>query len=292
MQKTIKKAPQDEGLSASSSTEIIAQNAQPVNFNAETLIAKAIDQQVPVETMEKLLAMRRELKAEWAKEQFDKALAALQSEMPIIKKNANAGSGNFTYNYASLDYIVSQTGALISKHGFSYTFDSKKTESSLITFINVNHVAGHKERSEFEITIDTGSRMNISQKDGAASSYGKRYAFCNAFGILTGEDDNDVQLPSEPPKRTYTPTPVSTASASPAPDLPSAAQLKMIEDLMDRKNISGEQINDLGYTSATLTKGKASILIDILKTKPDAPKDFLQEMDRERELQDIGDSIQ
>ena len=45
-------------------------------FSAETLIAQAIDKAVPVETMEKLLAMRRELKAEWAKEQFDAAIAS------------------------------------------------------------------------------------------------------------------------------------------------------------------------------------------------------------------------
>jgi len=34
----------------------------PVNRDVESLIAKAIDKNVPVETMERLLAMRRELK--------------------------------------------------------------------------------------------------------------------------------------------------------------------------------------------------------------------------------------
>ena len=58
-----------------------------VQHDAEALIAKAIDKKVPVETMERLLMMRRELKAEWAKAEFDKALAAFQAECPIIKKN-------------------------------------------------------------------------------------------------------------------------------------------------------------------------------------------------------------
>ena len=57
-----------------------------VRHDAEALIAKAIDKNVPVETMERLLAMRRELKAEWAKEEFDKAMSAFQSDCPIIKK--------------------------------------------------------------------------------------------------------------------------------------------------------------------------------------------------------------
>ncbi len=57
-----------------------------VRHNAEALIVKPIDKNAPVETMEWLLIMRRELKAEWAKSEFDKAMAAFQSECPIIKK--------------------------------------------------------------------------------------------------------------------------------------------------------------------------------------------------------------
>ncbi|MDD5590162.1 MAG: hypothetical protein PHQ47_03240, partial [Candidatus Portnoybacteria bacterium] len=54
--------------------------------SAEALIAQAIDKGVSVETMEKLLAMRKELKAEWAKEEFIKAMANFQKECPIIEK--------------------------------------------------------------------------------------------------------------------------------------------------------------------------------------------------------------
>ena len=57
-----------------------------VSHDIESLIAKAIDKNVSVETMERLLIMRRELKAEWAQTEFDKAMAAFQSECPIIKK--------------------------------------------------------------------------------------------------------------------------------------------------------------------------------------------------------------
>jgi hypothetical protein len=53
------------------------------------------------------------------------------------------------------------------------------------------------EVSQSEIDIDTSSKMNISQRDGAANSYGKRYAFCNAFGILTGDEDTDANVQTE-----------------------------------------------------------------------------------------------
>ena len=43
----------------------------PVRQDAETLIAKAIKRNVSVDTMERLLVMRRELKVELAKEEFE-----------------------------------------------------------------------------------------------------------------------------------------------------------------------------------------------------------------------------
>lgn len=160
--------------------------------DVQELIMRAIDKGTPVETMERLMAMRRELKEEWAKEEYNRAMATFQSKCPIIDKNAVAGNAQYGYKYATLDHIVSTVRDLLSECGFSYTFDSEKTDHSLITICHVKHTAGHSESSRFEINVDTGAKMNISQKDGSASTYGKRYAFCNAFGILTGDEDTDA----------------------------------------------------------------------------------------------------
>ena len=53
------------------------------------LISQAIDKNASVQTMERLLAMRRELKAEYAREAYDNAMSAFQAECPIIKKTKN-----------------------------------------------------------------------------------------------------------------------------------------------------------------------------------------------------------
>jgi hypothetical protein len=89
---------------------------------------------------------------------------------PIIVKNETAGKDGFTYHYASLDHIVKQIKQLLFENGFSYTFDTKKTEKSLTTYCKVKHIDGHMEVSTFESAIDTSARMNISQKDGAANT--------------------------------------------------------------------------------------------------------------------------
>jgi hypothetical protein len=168
----------------------------PADNRVEALIAKAIDKNVPVETMERLLVMRRELKAEWAKEAFDRAMAVFQEVCPIIEKTSKVSFNTTSYSYASLDEIVRQVKGLLAKNGFSYTFDTEKTNNAITTYCKVKHQDGHMEVSKFEITIDTNAKMNISQRDGAASSYSKRYAFCNAFGILTGDEDTDARTPT------------------------------------------------------------------------------------------------
>lgn len=160
---------------------------------ATTLIARAIDKSVPIETMERLLAMRRELKAEAAREAFYLALAAFQSECPVIEKHkAVAGrDGKTRYHYAPLEDIVSQVKEILYKHGFSYTMHTEQKEGELTGICRAHHISGHTE--ETQLVVPVGSEyMTKQQMVGAARTYATRYAFCNAFGILTGDEDNDA----------------------------------------------------------------------------------------------------
>ena len=166
-----------------------------VVFNAENLISQAIGKNVPIETMEKILGMRRELKAEWAKEQFDKAMSEFQGSCPVIKKSKAVSNKDRTvrYRYAPLDEIVKQVGKIISEKGLSYTITSEVKESkTVVATVKVTHVSGYSQDSSFEIPIDTEGYMTQPQKFASALTYAKRYAFCNAFGILTGDEDDDA----------------------------------------------------------------------------------------------------
>jgi hypothetical protein len=160
----------------------------PVKKDAEALIALAIEKNVSVDTMERLLAMRRELKAERAKEEFDKAMAGFQQQCPTIEKKKQG----YNYKYADLTDIVEHVKEILAKNGFSYTFDTDEGENAVIVYCKVKHIAGHIETSKARITLESTMKMNASQKSGAAMTYGKRYAFCNAFGILTGDEDTDA----------------------------------------------------------------------------------------------------
>ncbi len=177
------------------------------NPTPEMLISQAIDQQVPIEHMEKLMAMRRELKAEQAREAFFRDLAAFQAECPVIKKKKKVNNkdtygkkgevipGTVRYHFAPLDNIVEQVKEYLQKFGFSYTIQTinEKDPDGQRSVCTVHHVEGHSRESEFWAPVDHDAYMSNQQKWASASTYGKRYAFCNAFGILTGDEDNDAQ---------------------------------------------------------------------------------------------------
>ena len=166
----------------------------PDGFSVEKLLSQAIDKGVTVDTMERLLAMRRELKKEHSEEAFNSAMAMFQAECPVIKKEKsvqNKDGNSVRYKFAPLDSIVKQTKDIIRKHGFSYTFDTIVEGLTVKAICKVTHDQGHSETSQFQVSIDGKAFMNEQQKFASALTFAKRYAFCNAFGILTGDDDND-----------------------------------------------------------------------------------------------------
>lgn len=144
---------------------------------------------VDVATMERLMVVRKELKAEKAKELFFEAMAAFQAECPIILRS-RAGHEN-RYNYAPLERIVKDVTPYLTKHGFSHQEDGVVTEGWVEAIVTVTHRAGHQEVKRFKVPAQSNAGMSPQQKYGAAMTYATRYAFCAAFGIRTADRDTD-----------------------------------------------------------------------------------------------------
>lgn len=160
---------------------------------------------VPVETMEKLMALQERWEANKAKKEFDEALAGFQSECPTIKKTkiVKNKDGTTRYAYAPLDSIIEQTKGLLAKHGLSYKFDTKVNGMVEVT-CRLTHKAGHSETSFFAVPVDKDAYMTAPQQFASALTFAKRYTFCDVVGIMTGDEDNDANKigPETPPKET------------------------------------------------------------------------------------------
>jgi hypothetical protein len=156
--------------------------------SAEMLIQRAIDANVPVESLEKLLEMRRVLKQEAAKEAFFWALAQFQNECPAIEKQVDVDN---KYKYAPFEHIAKVIRPLLTKHGFSYTFNAEYIHSNNVTMQRVTcrlHREGHTESSEFTAPAVGTKLMNATQIAASALTYGKRYSLCGALGLTVGKD--------------------------------------------------------------------------------------------------------
>jgi len=207
-------------------------------LDAAALIAKALEHNVGIDTMERLLALRERLQAEQARAAFLRALAAFQGECPVIVKTKTvairpASGAGYSYRYAPLDIIVEQVRPFLQKYGLSYTIKTRQDEGSLTAICEAHHELGHTEPSELTVPIDKAARMNDTQKVGAARTYAMRYAFCNAFGILTGDEDtdavtasDDVVPPFEAPRRQSEPATTTAAPTSPQGEFDLTDQLR------------------------------------------------------------------
>ena len=199
---------------------VIEEPQLPTVVDAQALIARAIDKNLPIESMERLLVMRRELRAEWARDQYFAALAQFQRQCPVIGKsntvrNKPEKGGGVRYKYAPLDVIITEVKDILEENGFSYTLATEQTADSVTAICNSHHRAGHSEATRLTVPIDHEAYMTEPQKVASALTYASRYAFRNAFGIMTGDDDDDAQSVSAPPRIKQTAMTVEDAVVKP-----------------------------------------------------------------------------
>jgi len=180
-------------MAKEATTTAVAQTAAAME-GPEALIARAIDKGVPIDVMERLLAMRRELKAEAAREAYFTSLAAFQAQCPEIPKGKQVvdKNGNPRYRYAPIEQIVAVVKEPLSANGFSYVLDSEQDDSSVTGVCASHHIQGHSETTRFKVPIDKDAYMNEPQKFASARTFAQRYAFKGAYGIQTGDEDEDA----------------------------------------------------------------------------------------------------
>lgn len=176
------------------STEVAVSPIQE-NSSVEAIISQAVMANASVETMERLFALRKEVKAETAKEEFVKALGQFQQDCPIIEKTKavlNKDGRTIRYKFAPIDSIVAQIKAPLDRAKLSYRWQTKTEGKSVTATCIVTHVLGHSESSDFAVDIDQEGYMSGPQKAASALTFAKRYSLCNALGISTGDEDDDA----------------------------------------------------------------------------------------------------
>ena len=146
-----------------------------------------------VAALERLVAMRERAEDRAAARAYGEAVGRFQESCPTVPKEAKGAHGAA---YAPFDRIMRHIRPHLANAGLSVTFDSEEMDDGrLRVWCIVHHGAGHSERASATVAKEAKSnRMNDTQRDGSAMSYGKRYALGLALGISTGEQDDDGDM--------------------------------------------------------------------------------------------------
>lgn len=174
----------------------------------EGFISAAIKAKLPIETIKEFLAMRKEIKADQAKEAFTMAMAQFQKDCPVIAKTKEVKNkdGKVTYRYAPIDSIILQVKKTLGENKLAYDFSETRTDKEITVTCTITHALGHTKSSSFTVEIGNEAYMTDTQKYGARNTFAKRYAFMNVLGIATGDEDTDArELKQKPSKKQIDP---------------------------------------------------------------------------------------
>lgn len=153
------------------------------------LIAVAMGTGKSPEFMRELLAVRREWEADEARKAYSSAKADFQARAPIIEKLDTA----YDKKYARMDRIWRETRQLRADTGLAVTWNVCELRDGGICHVEgtLSHKQGHSEPLRMDVPIpELVKGQNKAQQMGSAYTYGQRYAFCAALGIVTGDDDD------------------------------------------------------------------------------------------------------
>ena len=168
-------------------------------LDPQALINKALETNAGIETMERLVALAKDVREIQAKEAWYEAMAQFQLRCPAIKKTASAkiqtrAGGSYTYRYAPLDEIMGAIQPVMGPLGLSVSWRSRVEPDKVIVSCRVSHTFGHHEESgeiAMPIVQGDGTGATPPQRVGIAATYAKRYALLGIIGMAPEDDDDD-----------------------------------------------------------------------------------------------------
>jgi len=153
----------------------------------------ALNPEVDVSKMERLLDMQQRILDRSAKEAFNADFAAMQPDLPVIPKRGsirnNEGKVQSTFGrWEDTDRLIRP---VLHGHGFGLSFRTEEGDGCLYVTAVLAHREGHSEQTTLRLPIDTSGSKNVVQGVGSSLSYGKRYSAGAILNLIYQDDPGD-----------------------------------------------------------------------------------------------------
>lgn len=191
--------------------------AVPATAIIQVIERAAMNPDVDIDKMERLLAMQERVMRTQAEADFNSAMAAAQAEMTPI--SADASNPQTKSRYASYAQLDRHLRPIYTRHGFSLSFGTDTPPTPDVVRVTcVVARAGFSRDYHIDMPADGkgakgGDVMTKTHAAGAATAYGMRYLLKMVFNVAVGEYDDDGNLGA-----------VQAISASQAADLSALAE--------------------------------------------------------------------
>jgi hypothetical protein len=184
------------------------QESTLARLDPQVLIEKAIEANVGIETMERLVALAERVREIQAKAAWYDAMAEFQRTCPAIVKSATARMPKYSYKFAPLDEICSTIQPVMGPLGLSMRWTTPKIEGDKVTIACIiSHRFGHFESSGDVVMPIMGATQrndgsgeggaNAAQRVGISMTYAKRYALLGIIGMAPEDDDDAGNAPAD-----------------------------------------------------------------------------------------------
>lgn len=148
----------------------------------------ALNPNVDIDKMERLLAMQERVMERNAKAAFTSSLAEMQPLLPVIDERGKISTDKgktVQSTYAKWEDINEAIRPLLASHGFALSFRVNRTDAIVAVTGVLSHREGHSEETTIDLSVDSSGNKNGVQAVGSSISYGKRYAAISLLNITS-----------------------------------------------------------------------------------------------------------
>ena len=197
-----------------------------VESGPSRLLEMAIQQDLDIDKLERLMAMQERWNEQKAKEAFYDALAGFQKIVPVIEKSSRVSFGTTKYSFAPLPDIKAGIQGSLSECGLSYRWEFADNAGQIDVTCIITHTSGHSEKTTMTAPADSSGSKNPVQERASTITYLQRYTLIGALGLTTANQDDDGrkgqvgETKPEDAAPNLPPLPEGTDTTAPKPETP------------------------------------------------------------------------
>ncbi len=159
------------------------------------LISQAVERNIDLEKLEKLMEMQVVWEKREAAKAFNMAMSKFQQTRPKLVKDSKVefrlkDGGTTKFSFKTLASIQAVVDPIIGKNGLSYRWEQNQENDKIKVTCVVSHVNGHEERTSLSAGADVSGKKNNIQAIGSTVSYLKKYTLEGIFGLSSDIDDD------------------------------------------------------------------------------------------------------